>query len=112
LERLEEEQAAVAAYKERKAVAGIYAVRCTPSGEVWVGQALNLLAMPNRLSLALRHGSHPNRSLQAEQEKHGAASFAFEELERLEDEPIAYILDKRLKERAEHWRDRLDATPV
>jgi hypothetical protein len=105
-------KAAVAAYKERKAVAGIYAVRCTASGRVWVGRTPNLPAVPNRLWFTLRQGGHQSRSLQSEWERHGAESFAFEELERLEDEPIAYILDKRLKERAEHWRDRLDAKAI
>jgi hypothetical protein len=31
-------KAAVAAYKERKSACGIYALRCGPSGEVWVGR--------------------------------------------------------------------------
>ena len=30
-------KAAKVAYKERKPAAGIYAVRCTPTGEAWVG---------------------------------------------------------------------------
>lgn len=32
-------KAAVAAWKERKAIAGIYSVTCAASGEAWVGSA-------------------------------------------------------------------------
>jgi hypothetical protein len=35
-------KAAIAAYKERKTVAGIYVIRCAASGGAWVGQAPNL----------------------------------------------------------------------
>jgi hypothetical protein len=38
----EDRKAAIAAYKERKSVAGIYVIRCAASGEAWVGQAPNL----------------------------------------------------------------------
>jgi hypothetical protein len=33
-------KAAVAEYKKRKAIAGIYAVRCPANGQVWVGRTL------------------------------------------------------------------------
>jgi hypothetical protein len=32
-------KAAVAAYKERKIAAGIYAIRCVASDQVWIGSA-------------------------------------------------------------------------
>ena len=32
----EDRKAAISAYKKREAAAGIYAVRCKASGEVWV----------------------------------------------------------------------------
>ena len=31
-------KAAIAAYKERKTIAGVFVVRCAASGEAWVGQ--------------------------------------------------------------------------
>ena len=44
-------KAATLAYKERKAVAGIYAVRCRASGQAWVGQTADLEKIENRLKL-------------------------------------------------------------
>ncbi len=58
-------KAAIAAYKERKTIAGIYVVRCAASGEAWVGQAPNLETIQNRIWFSLRQGSHTCRSLQA-----------------------------------------------
>lgn len=34
----EDRKAAIAAYKERKVIGGVYAVRCAATGEVWVGR--------------------------------------------------------------------------
>lgn len=78
--RHEDRKAAVAAYKERKAAAGIYLVRCLASGERWAGQAPDLSTIWNRVWFTLRHGSHRARSLQEAWNTHGEAAFAFEEL--------------------------------
>lgn len=58
-------KAAVAAYKDRKVVAGIYAVRCVPTGQQWVGGAPDLSTVRNRIWFGLRLGSDPHPSLQA-----------------------------------------------
>ncbi len=58
-------KAAVAAAKEDKVRAGIYAVRGAETGAVWVGRAPNLASVENRLTFALRTRSHACRSLQA-----------------------------------------------
>ena len=60
----EDRKAAIAAYKERKVIGGVYAVRCTATGEVWVGQWPNLATIQNRIWFTLRQGSHPNPDLQ------------------------------------------------
>ena len=51
--RGEQRKAAIAAYKERKVVAGIYAVRCSATGQCWAGAAPDLSTVETRLS-ALR----------------------------------------------------------
>ena len=38
----ERRKAAIAAYKERKAAVGVFAVRCGPASAVWVGQTRDL----------------------------------------------------------------------
>ena len=102
-------KAAVAAYKERKTVSGIYAVRCSASGQVWVGAAPNLDTIQNRIWFSLRHGHNSFRTLQAAWAEHGADAFTFQELERLDEEAIAYRRADRLKERAAYWRETLNA---
>jgi hypothetical protein len=108
----EERKAAVAAYKERKAPAGVFAVRCIPTGEAWVGQALDLGTIRNRVWFVLGHGSHPVRTLQAAWTAHGGEAFAFEELERIEDDLPSYARNAALKERVGHWRAELGAAAI
>jgi hypothetical protein len=105
-------KAAIAAYKERKSVAGIFAIRCKASSEAWVGQTPDLAKIQNRIWFTLRQGSHPCRSLQAAWTAHGPDSLTFEACERLEEEDIPYIRDALLKERALHWRKELGAEAV
>ena len=105
-------KAAIAAYKDRKTVAGIYVVRCAASGEAWVGQAPNLETIQNRIWFSLRQGSHTCRSLQAAWTTHGPDSLTFAECERLEEEEMPYVRDALLKERALHWRTELGAMAI
>ena len=105
-------KAAIAAYKERKTVAGIFAIRSQASAQQWVGAAPNLEKIQNRIWFTLRQGSHTCESLQAAWTTHGPDSLTFEECERLEEEETPYIRDALLKERALHWRSQLNAEAV
>ena len=105
-------RAAIAAYKERKSVAGIFAIRCTATSQTWVGQTPDLDKIQNRIWFTLRQGSHPCRSLQAAWTAHGPDSLTFGECERLEEEETAYIRAALLKERVLHWRKELGAEAV
>ena len=105
-------KATIAAYKERKTIAGIYVVRCSATSEAWVGQASNLEKIQNRIWFSLRQGSHTCRSLQAAWTAHGPDSLTFAECERLEEEEIPYVRDALLKERMLHWRSQLGAKAV
>ena len=107
-------RAAIAAYKERKTAVGIYVIRCAASGETWVGQALDLEKVPNRIWFTLRQGGHPCHSLQAAWNAHGAAGLSFAECERLDldQDETAYIRDTLLKERMTHWRSELKAEAI
>lgn len=110
--RIEDRKAAVSAYKERKAEGGLYAVRCVASGEVWVGHAPDLSTIKNRLWFTLRQGTNTHRSLQSAWQTHGAKAFAFEIIERLDEEAIGYVRDRVMKERLAHWADRLQAVRI
>ncbi|MCA6118556.1 GIY-YIG nuclease family protein [Bradyrhizobium sp. WSM 1738] len=105
-------KAAIAAYKERKSVAGIFAIRCQSPPQAWVGQTPDLEKIQNRIWFTLRQGSHPCRSLQAAWTTHGTDSFSFEECERLEEKESAYVRDALLKERVVYWRKQLNAEAV
>ena len=105
-------KAAIAAYKERKTIAGIFVVRCAASGEAWVGQAPNLETIQNRIWFSLRQGSHTCRSLQAAWSTHGETSLTFGECERLDDEESAYVRNALLKERMLHWRAEMKAEMI
>lgn len=100
-----------AAYKERKVRPGVYAVRCTTSGEAWIGTSRDLTASRrNSLWFGLRMGSHPNRAMVAAWKAHGEASFVFEELEELDGETLSgWLLDQALKDAMAAWREQLNA---
>lgn len=108
----EDRKAAVAAYKERKSVAGVFAVRCGAAGAVWVGGAPDLDKIQNRLWFQLKMGGCPHRSLQAAWNAHGAESLAFEIVERLEDEDLAFARAATLKARVAHWSAALAAEAI
>ncbi len=107
-----ERKAAISAYKERKVAAGIYAIRCRPSGETWVGQAPDVSKIANRITFTLRQGSHPHPSLQAALKKHGADAFTFEIVEELEEKESDYLRQDALKERHAHWLAELHASAI
>ena len=108
----ETRKAAIAAYKERKVVGGVFLVRCEASGEMWVGQWPDIETIQTRIWFSLRQGVHPNRELLEAWRKHGVERFSFEILERLEEEASSYIRDAKLKERASHWREKLSASSI
>lgn len=108
----EQRKAAVAAYKKRTVPAGVFLVRCTATGETWIGQNADLEAIQNRLWFTLRMGSHRTRSLQQAWQEYGVDHFAFEILEQVpEDEPI-HDLRGHLKRRLAHWQQELGAPLV
>jgi hypothetical protein len=105
-------RAATAAYKERKSVAGVFALRCAVTGEVFVGASPDIDKIFNRLKFSLNNGSHPRPPLQAAWTAHGEAAFAFETLERLPEAPSTYVRDAALKERRALWLAKLAAAPA
>ncbi|MFB9266166.1 GIY-YIG nuclease family protein [Bradyrhizobium erythrophlei] len=103
---------AIADYKKRPSVAGVFAIRCAATGEVWVGRALDLEKIQNRIWFSLRMGDHRNAELQRAWATHGEPSLSLETLERLKDEELLYVRDTILKERVQHWRAQLNASAV
>lgn len=103
-------KALVRDYRDRKVEAGIYAVRCAASGEVWVGATPDLATRQNGLWFTLRHGSHMDQALQAAWRVHGEPAFSFESVETIDDEALGPLgRASLLKERRKAWMERLDA---
>ena len=101
----------IRAFKEAPKSQGVFAVRCAPSGEVWVSASPNLEKQQTGLWFSLRMGGNPNKAMQAAWKAHGEAAFSFEVLEALkvEDDAPAYVIQAKLKDREAHWRQALGA---
>jgi hypothetical protein len=102
-------KAATREFKERKPPCGVFAVRSTTTGHMWVGAFTNLDSMRNRLWFALGQGAHRDRALQEEWNEHGEQSFQYEILEKFDDEMCPIEVNDRLKDGKRHWADRLGA---
>ncbi|QND53273.1 GIY-YIG nuclease family protein [Phyllobacterium sp. 628] len=108
----DERKAALAAYKERKTVGGIFAILCIPTGQRWVGRAPDLGTIQNRIWFTLRQGIHRQRSLQEAWNGYGEAAFSFTETERFDDDLPAYARDRISKDRIAHWCTELGAKAI
>jgi hypothetical protein len=104
-----ERKAAVSAYKERKAIAGMYAIRCAATDGQWVGAAPDLSTISTRRSFALQQGIGPNQGIQSAWNLRGPESFTFKILEEIDLEQLTYGRERALKERIAHWREALGA---
>lgn len=101
------------AYKEKKVVQGVYAVRCAPTGETWLGLSRNLGAQQNSIWFSLRMGSNSNKPMQAAWKEHGEAGFELSTVEVVDTEELSpYLREAALKDRLKHWLAELDARPV
>ncbi len=106
----EDRKAAVAAYKERKPLAGVFVVRC--AAEQWVGAAPDLATIWNRISFALRQGVAAPASLQAAWREHGADSLSFDVLEEVDQDDLAFGRERALRKRRDHWCAALGAEAI
>jgi hypothetical protein len=100
----------IAAYKERQARPGVFAVRCAAGGQVWVGSSRELANRQNGIWFALRLGTSLHKAMQQAWRDHGEAAFAYEELQIIDSDGLsAWSLDQALKDAAAAWRARLGA---
>jgi len=110
METKNDRRALVREYKEREVQAGIYAIRCAQTGEVWVGGVSNVSSRQNGVWFTLRMGGHSCAGLQAAWTTHGEAAFSFEVLEVLDDKTLERLgKASLLAERRQHWIATLNA---
>jgi group I intron endonuclease len=62
-------------------VSGVYQIKCTTNGEIYIGSAVNIHDRCEHHRSSLRRGDHANSHLQAAWNKYGEANFEFMMLE-------------------------------
>jgi hypothetical protein len=100
---------AIQKFKERKPALGVFAVRCTATGRVWVDASRNLDAANNGTWFGLRNGGHRDKSLQEEWNAHGEAAFQYEILEKLAEDVHPLAIADLLKQTRSRWIAQLGA---
>lgn len=95
-------------YSERPPQDGVFALRNSTTGEVWIGVSRNLDTQHNGLWARLSNGVLINKDVQASWKAHGEAAFSYEIVERFtESDP--HVIERLRIERANHWREQLAA---
>jgi hypothetical protein len=100
-------------FKEAKTKAGVFAVRCSATGEAWLGTSKNLEQQQNAIWFSLKMGAsgrlHPD--LHAAYRQHGAEAIVYDVVEAIE-ELGTYGRDRQLKDRLTHWLAAMNAKKV
>ncbi|KRB49548.1 hypothetical protein ASE02_17220 [Phenylobacterium sp. Root700] len=105
---------AIREYKDRKTPIGIFSLRCTATGQTWVGASRNLDGQRNSSFFSLRQGSHRNQGMQAAWKANGGEEgFEFSVVELLENDELGPLgRGSWLKERERYWLEALGAKPA
>ncbi len=95
-------------YKENPPSAGVYKITNTANGKIFVGKGLNVQGKLNGQKAQLRWGGHKNPDIQADWNRYGSESFAFEVLDYLAppDDP-GQDMDEDLEALRRLWLDKL-----
>lgn len=84
-----------ASYQQMVIPKGVFQIRNTVNGKIWVESSMNLTAIWNRYRLQLEVGSHPSPALQQDWRSLGPDAFVFEVLAELEQDGIKTDQDYR-----------------
>lgn len=97
-----------AAYKATSFKAGVFQIRNTVTGKIFVGSSTNLDAIWNRIKVELKFGGHRNSQLQQDWNSIGEDHFAFEIISELElGEDTKKDLGKEVKKLEEMFIEEL-----
>ena len=95
-------------YKRSLQPMGIYQIKNSVNGKIFLGSSKNLEGKLNSARFQLEIGSHMNRELQADFKKFGKDKFSFEIVDKLEPkEDTEYDYGEDLKVLEEMWMDKL-----
>jgi hypothetical protein len=88
-------------YKHKKIRMGVFQIRNTINGKLYVGGSLNLDAIWNRNRAELNFGNHRNVVLQVEWKEYGEENFKYEilgEIEQRDGDKINYTSEIKILE--------------
>jgi group I intron endonuclease len=88
-------------YKQMKFRMGIFQIRNTVNGKIYVEHSVNLDAIWNRHRTQLKFGAHPNALLQNDWKTFGEENFRYEillEIDQKEEDTIDYKRELKLLE--------------
>jgi hypothetical protein len=107
MNRKEERAQLLQKFKEIKIEAGVFQIRNTVNGKIFVDSTLNLKSLNGR-SFTLHMGTDNNKALQKEWNELGSETFVIEVLEilKLSDNPFIVPKDE-LKKLERIWIDKL-----
>ncbi len=95
-------------YKEARRPMGVFQVRNSQTGRVYIGVSNDLPSMLNRQRAQLRLGGHPHRALQADWQAVGADAFTFDILDTLDPPDDAnYDPASDLRTLEDLWRGKI-----
>lgn len=95
-------------YKSRPAVGGVYCVKCSRNGRVWIKATKNMAGQLNSFRFSLSNGLCPSPELRTEWCKYGNESLTFtvlEELEKNETQTNAQFLND-IAALLEMWQEK------
>jgi group I intron endonuclease len=83
-------------YKERKKPTGVFQIKNTANGKIYLGSSLNLEGPLNGHKFMLKIGNHRNKGLQKDWNEYGEDKFVFEILEvvKVKDDPDFNLEDE------------------
>jgi group I intron endonuclease len=85
-------------YKQKKFKIGVFQIRNTVNGKIFIGSSVDLDAIWNRHKSELKLGGHRNKPLQNEWTQFGEGNFQYEilsELEQVEGDQVDYKKEAR-----------------
>jgi len=75
-------------YKSRKIVGGIYAIRCSETGECWIRKTIDLQGSINRFAFFCSTDACPEGCMRSSWKEYGAETFSIEVMEELEKKEL------------------------
>lgn len=90
-----------------RVVSGVYQIKNTKNGKIFVTSARNVLKLEG-VRFQLNMGNHRNKRLQEEWKEYGEDAFIFEVLESFQEDGELKTVSKRLKELENKWILKLE----